>query len=185
MRALFAQHRRQNSNFPKTFRRVPVICSYKSLILQADETCTVPKFPCVRGILRGNRQGFGCGLIRDTLHPGDSHAGDIGHWLRMTLCREKFFQRHFLLSRTVSGWLFPLRWFRHDRFPGGRSGKRCVSMYEISIDLCAYNRPLPVWQGAVDIFSPRPSCARCSGRHHRRRRAPASFPSCPRPRGTA
>ena len=165
MRALFTQHRRQNPNFPKTFRRVPVIRSYKSLILQTDETCTVPKFPCVRGILRGNRQGFGCGLIRGTLHPGDSHASDIGHWLRMTLCREKFFQRHFHALSLVRIAVF------HIAIP--------------PIPGVQYWGYISVWQGAVGIFSPRPSCARCSGRHHRRRRAPASFPSCPRPRGTA
>lgn len=36
--------------------------------------------------LRRNRWGSVCESIRSTVQPGDFHAGDIGHWLRMTSC---------------------------------------------------------------------------------------------------
>ena len=37
-----------------------------------------------------NRWDFGYRSVRNSFHPGDSHASDIGHWLRMTPCRERF-----------------------------------------------------------------------------------------------
>lgn len=44
--------------------------------------------------LRRNRWRFVCESIRSTFQPGDFHAGDIGHWFRMTSCaRTCFFDR--------------------------------------------------------------------------------------------